>query len=278
MPVCLVIMPFRDELKPHFELIEHCGKELGLEVRRADTYGYSGLILRAISKALSEADLIVADLSYANANVLYEVAIAHCLGKKVLLITNDRNTVPFDLATYRVELLEPASANQAEQLCRAMRLVFEATYIVGPLGGTVIFGQKVFFRRAVAFLVDIIPFVLIPLGLTLRLASSPDRASMLAISGSLSFFAFLLYGAVTTCTLGGTVGQWILGLKVVTMEGDRASFLRALGRSATSVFLSGFTYGIGFLWCLRSPGFRTFHDIASQTMVVRRGSLAMSKE
>jgi uncharacterized RDD family membrane protein YckC len=278
MPVCLVIMPFREELKPHFELIERCGQELGLEVRRVDTYGYSGNILRAISKALAEAELIVADLSSANANVLYEVAIAHCLGKKVLLITNDRNTVPFDLTTYRVELIDPASANQAEQLCRAMRLVFEATYIMGPLGGTVIFGQKVFFRRVAAFLVDMIPFVLISLGLVLFLAGKADRITMLTISGSLSFFAFPIYGAVSTCTLGGTVGQWILGLKVVTMEGDRPSFLRALGRAVTSVFLSWCTYGIGFLWCLRSPGFRTFHDIASQTMVVRRSSLAMSKE
>lgn len=278
MPVCLVIMPFREELKPHFELIERCGKELGLEVRRVDTYGYSGNILRAISKALAEAELVVADLSSANANVLYEVAIAHCLGKKVLLMTNDRNTVPFDLATYRVELIDPAAANQAEQLCRAMRLVFEATYIMGPLGGTVIFGQKVFFRRVAAFLLDMIPFVVIPVGLVLLLASPPNRLPTLAVCWPVSFLAFLFYGAVSTCILGGTVGQWILGLKVVTMEGDRPSFLRALGRSVTSLFLSGCTYGIGFLWCLRSPGFRTFHDIASQTMVVRRGSLAMSKE
>jgi hypothetical protein len=56
-------MPFRDELDSHLELVKRCGQQLGLDVRRVDTYAYSGNILQAISKALSQAELVVADLS-----------------------------------------------------------------------------------------------------------------------------------------------------------------------------------------------------------------------
>jgi uncharacterized RDD family membrane protein YckC len=283
-------MPFRDHLEPHFALIKQCCEQLGLEATRVDTYGYSGNILQGISKALSKADLIVADLSSdnpndehesANPNVMYELAISHCLGKKVMLITNDRNTVPFDVMTYRVELIDPASDNQAERLCQAMQLILDATYIIGPLGGTVVFGQNLFFRRLAAFLVDLFAVLFVSL-LIISMANSlpayTDAKSFLtnllsavynAKTLGLSILLYILYAVVSTCTLGGTIGQRLFRIKVVTMDGDRLSFLRSLGRIMLAIFLGACTYGIGFLWGLRGPSFRTFHDITSQTMIVK---------
>lgn len=290
MRTCLILMPFRDHLESHFTLIKQCCDRLGLESNRVDTYGFSGNILQGISKALSKADLIIADLSSddpdvknesANPNVMYELAIAHCLGKKVMLITNDRNTVPFDVMTYRVELIDPASANQVERLCQAMQLILDATYIVGPLGGTVVFGQNLFFRRFAAFLIDVFAVLLVSLligYLANLLPAYTDTksfaANLLSIVTNtkilgLSIPIYILNAVVSTCTFGGTIGQRLFRIKVVTMDGDRLSFLRSLGRIMLAIFLGAFTYGIGFLWGLRRPSFRTFHDIASQTMIVK---------
>ena len=287
---CLILMPFRDHLESHFALIKQCCEQLGLESNRVDTYGFSGNILQGISKALSKADLIVADLSSdnpdvknesANPNVMYELAIAHCLGKKVMLITNDRNTVPFDVMTYRVELIDPASNNQLERLCQAMQLILDATYIVGPLGGTVVFGQNLFFRRLAAFLIDVFAALLVLLLIIYMANSLPaytDTKSFLtnllsavsdAKSLGLSILIYILNAVVSTCTLGGTIGQRLFRIKVVTMDGDRLSFLRSLGRIMLAIFLGACTYGIGFLWGLPRPSFRTFHDISSQTMIVK---------
>ncbi len=49
-----------------------------------------------------QSSLIVADLTDSNANVYYELGIAHALQKKVVLITQDIEELPFDLRSYRV--------------------------------------------------------------------------------------------------------------------------------------------------------------------------------
>jgi uncharacterized RDD family membrane protein YckC len=274
MKSCLVLMPFSEELTPRFEFLVQCGKDLNLEVRRVDTYAYSGNILTAISKAISKADIVIADLSKGNANVLYELAIAQCLGQRVVLITDDRNTVPFDLLAYRIELLAEPYTDQKANVVRALRQALTATYVTGPLGGNVIFGQRVFFRRTTAFLVDLI-FMAIAAALiflilrTVRLTPEVGSENWNTLALALGELIPLMYFTVTVWKLGATLGQRVLDLKVVTYDGDVPTFMRSLGRTISSV-LSVFTYGIGFLWCLRGPGFRTFHDIASGTMVIRR--------
>ncbi|MDD1775975.1 MAG: RDD family protein [Candidatus Methanomethylicus sp.] len=280
MALCLVIMPFRDELESHFKLIEQCGSNLGLDVKRVDTYEYSGNILQAIWKALFHADLIVADLSYANPNVVYEIAVAQCLGKKVLLLTNDINTIPFDLRSYRVELIDADVAGQADRLRQAMRLLLDASYVVGPLGKAIIYGQNLFLRRVAAFVSDSLPLVAVLLvaPLFIRYLSEPNTpitwAELTNLSGQYIFIViicyFFIYVPLSTWKLGGTLGQRMLDLKVVTMDGDNLPFWKSLGRSIVAGVFTLFTWGTGFFWSLRGPTFRAFHDIASQTMVVRR--------
>ena len=276
-------MPFREGLHSHLEVIARCGRRLGLEVRRVDTSNYSANIIQGISKALAAADLVVADLTNTNPNVMYELAIAQCLGKKVVLLTTDRSTVPFDLLTYRIELIDPALPDGVEQLCARMQAALDATYISGPLGGTIVFGQPLFIRRIASFLIDVIPLIMVFLLWYLSIAGIPPKRVesdillplLVVLEVSLAL-GFPLYVSATTATLGATLGQRALGLRVVTMDGDRPGFWRALGRAMSAIFLVGCTYGVGFLWCLRGPSFRAFHDIASQTMVVKRPGMAHS--
>jgi uncharacterized RDD family membrane protein YckC len=272
MPECTVIMPFRKELDSHFELIKTIGERLGYSVYRVDTHRFSGNIVEAINKALVKADLIVADLSGANPNVMYELAIAQSLGKKVLMVTDDRNTVPFDISSYRIDLIDPSSPEQIESLHASMRALAASTHVTGPLGGTAIYGQKLFGRRLAAAGIDLAPFVAALVGraywLGWDLDKDPDWLIVLLVYG------FPVYLFVSTSILESTVGQRILGLKTIFTDGERLTVGRSALRALASFVLTLFTWGVSFLWALKPPGHRTLHDMATRTMVVRRSSPA----
>jgi len=52
--------------------------------------------------------LIIADLSGNNPNVMYKLGLAYALGKPVILISNDVNSVPFDLLGSLMLFYNPA--------------------------------------------------------------------------------------------------------------------------------------------------------------------------
>jgi hypothetical protein len=45
--------------------------------------------------------IVICDCTGRNANVFYEAGIAHTLGKDVILITQNRSDIPFDLSHLR---------------------------------------------------------------------------------------------------------------------------------------------------------------------------------
>ena len=49
---------------------------------------------------MPKADLIVADLTGRNPNVFYETGYAHALNKRVILLTQRAEDIPFDLKDY----------------------------------------------------------------------------------------------------------------------------------------------------------------------------------
>jgi len=101
-----VLMPFTDELtqiystfiKPTVE-----DPKFGLVCRRADDVKSNRAIIQDIWKSICEARLIVADLSGLNPNVMYELGMAHTLGKETILIYQRGGEIkfPFDLAHIR---------------------------------------------------------------------------------------------------------------------------------------------------------------------------------
>ncbi|MBL8300720.1 MAG: hypothetical protein JNN30_20465 [Rhodanobacteraceae bacterium] len=59
-----------------------------------------------ILKNIHTADLVLADITRRNANVFYEIGIAHAIGKPVLLITQSIDDVPCDRRHRRVVLYD----------------------------------------------------------------------------------------------------------------------------------------------------------------------------
>jgi hypothetical protein len=102
-PTAFVLMPFEDNFTAVYTgLIKPPLVEAGFVVQRADSLVHQQQILKDIVKGIAEATLIVADVTGLNENVLYELGLAHALGKRVVMITQDISGLPFDLRAYRV--------------------------------------------------------------------------------------------------------------------------------------------------------------------------------
>ena len=98
-----VIMPFQNEF---FEVFEMLKMKFGdrFEFDNAAEEGNQQNILKDIIQPIYEADVIIADLTGLNANVMYELGIAHTFNKKTIIITrDDLSKLPFDLKQYRAK-------------------------------------------------------------------------------------------------------------------------------------------------------------------------------
>ena len=104
--LAFVLMPFKPELTKVYEsLIKPTVKDQGLICRRADDYKTNKAIIQDIWKAICEARVVIADLTGFNPNVMYELGIAHTVGKETILIyqsgSDESQRFPFDLAHIR---------------------------------------------------------------------------------------------------------------------------------------------------------------------------------
>lgn len=79
-------------------VLEECGFEESDVSHRIQN---SGSMTAEIIKGIYYSDLVIANLTGTNANVMYEVAIRHCAGKPIIHITEDINSIPFDINDHR---------------------------------------------------------------------------------------------------------------------------------------------------------------------------------
>jgi hypothetical protein len=101
--LCFVLMPFQEALTAVYELgIKPQVEAMGMQCRRADEI-YSGqAILGDIWDSIQTAELIIADCTGKNPNVMYELGLCHAIWKRVILLSQNRDDVPFDLRQWRV--------------------------------------------------------------------------------------------------------------------------------------------------------------------------------
>ncbi len=69
-------------------------------------------VLESIQSAILASSLVIADITNANPNVMYEVGFAQAHNKPLLLIASSSRSVPFDLARVRVVIYDLASPNE----------------------------------------------------------------------------------------------------------------------------------------------------------------------
>lgn len=81
-------------------IVAACTK-LGIEAVRADQISISGDITDQIFRRLYEADLVIADITGANANVMYELGLRHSLDKLTIQVADLSTLLPFDVKSIR---------------------------------------------------------------------------------------------------------------------------------------------------------------------------------
>ena len=115
-------MPFADAFKGIWQTcIKKAVAEEGDECSRADDIFAPGSVIDDVVQSIQRADYLIAELSERNPNVYYELGLAHALGKKVILITQTLDTLPFDLRHQRVIKYSDTAAG-AEELRNALKL------------------------------------------------------------------------------------------------------------------------------------------------------------
>ncbi len=108
MKTCYVIMPFASEFEAVYrkgiqEAVAQVAGKLGESWRciRADDIQAPGSINKEIITSLYTSDLVIADLSGNNPNVLYELGVAHSAGRITVMVTQNVESLPFDIHQYR---------------------------------------------------------------------------------------------------------------------------------------------------------------------------------
>lgn len=113
--MCFVAMPFSSDFQSvYLQVIKPACEALGLDAVRADEIMAPGNIIEQVRVAIQNARLIIADVTGGNANVLYEVGLAHSLEKPTLLLANNLADVPFDIRSQRLLLYDKESLATGE--------------------------------------------------------------------------------------------------------------------------------------------------------------------
>lgn len=123
-----VLMPFKSDLEQIYNYpINLACKNANLSCKRADEFSGSNQIIGDIWSAIFLSKIIIADCTGHNPNVFYEIGMAHTIGKPIILITQDKEDVPFDIQPIRLIKYKctPQGMKQLEQKLTSWLRKFE---------------------------------------------------------------------------------------------------------------------------------------------------------
>ena len=123
-----IAMPFRNTYDPVLKLIKDAAAVLGIETVQIGEEPFVGSIIGQIRTQIEASDLMVAIVTEENGNVYYEIGLAHCQRKPVLLLTSDPNSLKFDLKDHRALVYDPAKPEGIrDDLIRTLKAAIEIT-------------------------------------------------------------------------------------------------------------------------------------------------------
>lgn len=114
-PDVFVLMPFDPIYTGFYEqVIKKTIEHHGLSCNRVDDFFESTVIMNDIVNCIAGARFLLADCSGRNANVFFEIGIAHALGKSTLLFTRQLGDVPSKLRVLRFHVYQDSLAGAEE--------------------------------------------------------------------------------------------------------------------------------------------------------------------
>ncbi len=96
-----LMMPFNTRFDLVRDAINALAKSIRCKCLRADDVWTEDVLIQDIINLIIESKVVICDATGRNPNVFYEAGIAHALGKRVVLITQSADDIPFDLKHLR---------------------------------------------------------------------------------------------------------------------------------------------------------------------------------
>ncbi|MFC1530064.1 hypothetical protein ACFL6R_05040 [Gemmatimonadota bacterium] len=114
--ICFVVMPFDDPFEKYQRIYRLAIEAANLKPVRADDIFRPGFIMKDVWAYVREASVLLAELTGRNANVFYELGLAHAIAKPVVLVTKDISDVPFDIGGLRAIEYQPEDPEWGDHL------------------------------------------------------------------------------------------------------------------------------------------------------------------
>lgn len=97
--ICFIIMPFANEKNKAYEAIKQAIRDCGMIAERSDDSKQSIAFMTKIINSIATASYLIVDISALNANVFYELGIAHTLRSydRVLILKDSKTICPGDI-------------------------------------------------------------------------------------------------------------------------------------------------------------------------------------
>lgn len=139
-----------------------------------------------------------------------------------------------------------------------------------------------FFTRFFALVLDgiavgVVSWIIMMVWVAFAAGASQTDSGVLAVlqavvglAACLTIFLlqFIYFGYFWSKT-GQTVGMKLLNIKVVMRDGESLSFMRAALRGSLGYWISGFFFGLGYIWAAFDANGEAWHDKLFDTRVVR---------
>jgi uncharacterized RDD family membrane protein YckC len=127
-----------------------------------------------------------------------------------------------------------------------------------------------FWRRVAAALIDGI-LVGIVSGIVTAIAGGISDDARVIAQILLFVAAYVYYAGMESSAYQATVGKIALGIQVTDLDGNRISFLRALGRNLAEI-LSALILLIGYIMVAFTAKKQGLHDMIAGTLVIKKGT------
>lgn len=115
--ICFFIAPIGEDTsieRQHSDLfleqiVEPVLSQFNLRVIRADKINTAGTITSQIIEHIIKSKLVIADLSFHNPNVFYELSLRHAQNKPAIHLIRKSDKIPFDVNTFRTIEIDDSS-------------------------------------------------------------------------------------------------------------------------------------------------------------------------
>lgn len=134
---------YEDAIETFESIIEPACAALDVEPFRADHINRSGDIHEQIYRNLRDSHIVIADLTGANPNVMYELGLRHTTGKLTFQI-GEKERLPFDVSTIRTILFKRTAAG----FVSAKRLLIAAIAEGLEQGADLVTATRIWFEIA----------------------------------------------------------------------------------------------------------------------------------